>query len=210
VAIRPPKHHSQGYTLLEMLAVVGMASVIMAFAVPSLLALNKPLRDGTLQFKSHLSLVRSKAISSNQAYRIKPRYPTSAQYILNNSIPNSFIVEYAANCQTAPANWRVASQLDLDLPASVGISDLNTTFTSPSISVPSSLSWNICFDNRGTVDINSSATKVVLKDFRGDNIAKVSLFDISLVGNADITTHDSNTSSSPNPIPLDSQGNPVF
>jgi prepilin-type N-terminal cleavage/methylation domain-containing protein len=150
VAIRPPKYNSQGYTLLEMLAVILLAGIVMGFAAPSLLSLNKPLRDGTIQFKSHLGLIRSKAISTNQAYRIRPKYPTVAQYTGDRyqQTPHNFIVEYAANCQvstegyglrssTAPVDpdraynatypngipdgWMAASQFDLDLPETIGV-----------------------------------------------------------------------------------------
>jgi prepilin-type N-terminal cleavage/methylation domain-containing protein len=145
VAIRPPKYNSQGYTLLEMLAVISIVGIVMGFAAPSLLALNKPLRDGTSQFKSTLGLIRSKAISSNQAYRIRPKFPTKAQYIGEKypQNPHNFIVEYAANCQVntygpglpvgstgfangTPDGWQIASQFDLDLPEAVGISDTAT------------------------------------------------------------------------------------
>jgi prepilin-type N-terminal cleavage/methylation domain-containing protein len=104
VTIRSPKYNSEGYTLVEMLVVISIVGIILGLSVPSLLALNKPLRDGTLQFRSHLSLIRSKAISSNQAYRIRPKYPTAAQYrgeraTTYQNTPHNFIVEHAANCQ---------------------------------------------------------------------------------------------------------------
>ncbi len=150
MAIRPPKYNSQGYTLIEMLAVVSMAGIIMGFAVPSLLSLNKPLRDGSLQFKSHLSLIRSKAISSSKAYRIRPKFPTTAEYTGQKfqNTPHNFVVEYAANCQVntygyglskngaaadanrpynptfpdgKPDGWMIASQFDLDLPEAIGV-----------------------------------------------------------------------------------------
>ncbi|WP_396135658.1 Tfp pilus assembly protein FimT/FimU, partial [Chamaesiphon sp. OTE_20_metabat_361] len=48
MVIRPPKYNSQGFTLAEMLITLVVAGIIAGFAVPSLLSLNKPLRDGTL------------------------------------------------------------------------------------------------------------------------------------------------------------------
>jgi prepilin-type N-terminal cleavage/methylation domain-containing protein len=214
VAIRPPKYNSQGYTLLEMLAVLSMVGIIMGFALPSLLSLNKPLRDGSLQFKSHLSLIRSKAISSNQAYRLRPKFPNRTDY--PDGIPRNFIVEYAANCRVitmgaANNGWEMASQFDLDLPANIGITDITST-TLPVIgAVSNDLNWNsgagICFDNRGIVD---TSTRVIVKDFRGDNIAKIALLDVNKIGNVDLTTYGDNTPSSPDLIPADTQGNPVF
>jgi prepilin-type N-terminal cleavage/methylation domain-containing protein len=152
VAIQPPKYNSQGFTLIEMMVTLMVAGTIAAFAVPSFLSWNKPLRDGSLQFRSQLSLIRSKAISSGQAYRLRPKYPTTAEYKGQNysQTPHNFIVEYAANCQVntygtglaktalsatpdrpynatypegKPDGWMVASQFDLDLPEQVGVAD---------------------------------------------------------------------------------------
>ncbi|WP_310425986.1 prepilin-type N-terminal cleavage/methylation domain-containing protein [Chamaesiphon sp. VAR_48_metabat_135_sub] len=219
MAIRPPKYNSQGYTLLEMLAVVMMAGIVMGFAVPSLLSLNKPLRDGSLQFKSHLSLIRSKAISSNQAYRISPKYTTRAGYV--GSIPNQFIVEYAANCKVtalgaANNGWETASQFDLDLPLRVGITEVgSTTVTVPgtgAVPIDNLLNWNICFDNRGIVDTTKN---IILKDFQsgnagsntGNNTAKIAAVLVGKVGIVEIFTYGSNTTvdlndgqSTPQPI----------
>jgi prepilin-type N-terminal cleavage/methylation domain-containing protein len=152
VAIRPPKSNSQGFTLIEMIVTVMVAGILMGLAAPSFLSLNKPLRDGSLQFKSHLGLVRSKAISSNKAYRIRPKYPQKADYKGQNyqETPHNFVVEYATNCQVntygyglasssasatterpynatypsgSPDGWMAASQLDLDLPEQIGVVD---------------------------------------------------------------------------------------
>lgn len=209
MAMQPPKYNCQGFTLVEMLVTLAVAGIVAGFAVPSLLSLNKPLRDGSLQFKSHLSLVRSKAISSNQSYRIKPKFSTTAEYA--DGIARNFIVEYANNC-TAPENtstvlsWQAASQLDLDLPANIGIIDVAST-TIPVIgAVTNDLNWNsgkgICFDNRGIVATN---TKFILKDFRGDNRAKIAVFEVGKVGNVDLTTYDSSLTEVPK-----NQGNPAF
>jgi prepilin-type N-terminal cleavage/methylation domain-containing protein len=150
VAIRPPKYNSQGFTLIELLVTMMVAGIIIGFSVPSLLSLNKPLRGGALQFKSHLNLIRSKAISSNKAYRLRAKYPTAEEYTgqTYQKTPHNFIVEFASNCRVntygpglakdatsatterpynpiypdgVPDGWMRASQLDLDLPDAVGI-----------------------------------------------------------------------------------------
>jgi prepilin-type N-terminal cleavage/methylation domain-containing protein len=139
VAIRPPKYNSQGFTLIEMIVTVSLAGIIMAFALPSLMTLDKPLRSGTFQFKNQLSLIRSKAISGSRAYRIRPKYPTSAQYRGEKyqGTAYQFVVEYAANCQVntfgpglpasglnpngTPNGWQAVSSLDLNLPESIGV-----------------------------------------------------------------------------------------
>jgi prepilin-type N-terminal cleavage/methylation domain-containing protein len=216
VAIRPPKYNSQGYTLVEMLVVLIIVGIVMGFALPSLLSLSKPLRDGSLQFKSHLSLIRSKAISSNQAYRLRPRFPNRTGYV--GSIPNQFIVEYAANCKvttmgTVNNGWEAASQFDLDLPLRVGITEANsTTVTIPGIgAVPinNNLTWDICFDNRGIVD---TPRYVVLKDFQsgdagtntGNNKAQIAAVSIGKVGIVEIFTYGTNFTADLN----DGQSNP--
>ncbi len=231
MAMRPPKYNSQGFTLIEMLAVITLAGIIMGFALPSFLSLNKPLRDGSLAFKSQLSLIRSKAIASSQAYRIRPKYLTVAEVTAarpNRTYPqaaNNFIVEYAANCQVTkygagtPNGWMAASQLDLDLPEAIGVvsAQVGGTATaagtwsyplanggataSPPVDAP--LNWSICFDNRGIV---SNPVSVTFQDFQGNNRATSASIDVIGVGSVDITTKDRNNTT----IPLGSGDNPVY
>ncbi|WP_310489193.1 prepilin-type N-terminal cleavage/methylation domain-containing protein, partial [Chamaesiphon sp. VAR_69_metabat_338] len=235
MAIRPPKYNSQGFTLIELLVSVLVIGIIAGMASPSLLSLNKPLRDGSLQFQAHLSLIRSKAISTNRAYRLRPKYLTTAEYRGQNyqQTPHNFIVEYARNCQEsrygyglsnvnpstdskrpynstypdgAPDGWQVASELDLDLPETIGVSatpapkingvdipSTSTLFTirpanrSASISLTAEpyLNWSICYDNRG---VASQAVSLTLKDSQGNNKAKFALIDVTGVGSVDIRT----------------------
>jgi prepilin-type N-terminal cleavage/methylation domain-containing protein len=222
VAIVPPKYNSQGFTLVEMLASLIVIGFIMSMAAPSLLSLNKPLRDGSLQFQAHLNLIRSKAISSNRAYRLRPKFPTKAEYRGQNyqQTPHNFIVESARNCQvtksgTNPTDttgrsdgWQAASQLDLDLPEAIGVTDtpvpkvngidvISTSFTitpangsTPTIvAAESHLNWEICYDNRG---VAAKAVSVTLKDFQANNKATSSFVDITGVGSVEIRTKDKN------------------
>jgi prepilin-type N-terminal cleavage/methylation domain-containing protein len=231
VAFQPPKSNSQGYTLLEMLAVVGMAGIIMGFAVPSFLSLNKPLRSGTLQFKSHLSLIRSKAISSNQAYRIRPKFPVTAQYIGQkyNQTPHNFIVEYAANCAVntygskgatgTQDGWQIASQLDLDLQEEVGVAalplpkvsnaevaDNSRTFTPADGTVANVVTYDLHLNWEICYDNRGLAYKPVeltLQDFQGNNNAQTVLITVGRVGDIDIVGKDRAN----NTLTADSQGN---
>jgi ribosomal protein S13 len=156
-------------------------------ASPSLLSLNKPLRDGSLQFQSHLNLVRSKAISSNRAYRLKPKYPTAAQYRGENyqETPHNFIVESARNCEVSTA-WQPAPQLDLDLPETIGVSD-SPYFPRVNGTSVTRLDWSICYDNRG---VAFQPVAVTLEDVQGNNKAKYALVDITGVGSVEIRTRD--------------------
>jgi prepilin-type N-terminal cleavage/methylation domain-containing protein len=212
VTIRLPKHNDRGYTLLEILVVVAIVGVVMGIATPSLLSLNKPLRDGTVQFKNQLNLIRSRAIASSQAYRIRPKYPTKAQF--TGQIPNSFIVEYAANCRieaygpTAsailPDGWARASQLDFDLPSAVGIDGTATVAIQDIPQTPTpdpNLNWSICYDNRG---ITRQPVTFTLKDFQGNNRAKTATISVQQIGLATITTKDSagTTTSTPSGEPI--------
>jgi prepilin-type N-terminal cleavage/methylation domain-containing protein len=248
VAIRPPKYNSQGFTLVEMLASLIVIGFIMGMAAPSLLSLNKPLRDGSLQFQAHLNLIRSKAISSNRAYRLRPKYPTAALVRSAHLDPatsqpsrpypqsaNNFIVESARNCQvttygsnrlTDPTGrsdgWEVASQLDLDLPTSIGVSTTpvptiggatviatSFTMTPANGSTPTTvtadpyLNWSICYDNRG---VAYQPVSVTLQDFQGNNRATSTFVDVVGVGSIDLTTKDKNNYSLSN----SSYGNLAF
>ncbi len=221
MAIRLSKYNSQGFTLIEMIVTVMVAGILMAIATPSLLSLNKPLRDGSLQFKSQLSLIRSKAISSSKAYRIRPKFTTTAELNANSDgKARNFVVEYADNCQMLENNattpvvvrWQMASQFDLDLPPNIGIPTAATTL--PTIgavttsATSSELDWTggkvVCFDNRGI--LADTTTKIALRDFQGFNKAKLSAFELTKVGGADIYTYtDALTTIAPS-----SQGNPEF
>jgi prepilin-type N-terminal cleavage/methylation domain-containing protein len=212
VAIRPPKYSSQGFTLIEMLVVLAIVGMVMGFAGPSLLSLNKPLRDGSLLFKNQLSLIRSKAISSNQAYRIIPKSQTLADY--PDGIARNFVVEYAANCKKdeTAGNWQRASQFDIDLPPNIGIPKTATTLPITG-AVTNSLDWitsgkSICFDNRGILE--DTTTKIVIKDFQGLNKAKLAEIELTKVGGIDVKTYAESTPATFTTINLSSQDNPEF
>jgi type II secretory pathway pseudopilin PulG len=194
VAIRSPKHNSEGFTLIEMVAILIIIGVISGFALPSLLVLNKPLRDGVSQFKSQLNLIRAQAIASNKAYRIKPLYSTRAEYYNAatnpDSIPRNFTAEYAANCSASI--WTPASQFNLDLPKDVGIAATEDITgiptTTPLMTVSNNLTnLSICFDNRGLV---SRSMNFALKDFQSNHRAKITVFQILPVGGSITSNHD--------------------
>ena len=187
-----------------------VAGILMAIATPSFLSLNKPLRDGSLQFKSQLSLIRSKAISSGKSYRIRPKFTALTDY--PDGVARNFVVEYAENCKKSEnlteVNWQAASQLDLDLPPNIGIPSTATTF--PTIgAVTNSLDWKangsrICFDSRGILEDTDKI--IALRDFQGFNKAKFVTFELTRVGSADVTTYTQTLTK----IDPSSEGNPQF
>jgi prepilin-type N-terminal cleavage/methylation domain-containing protein len=225
VAIRPPKYNSQGFTLIEMIVTVMVAGILMALATPSLLSLNKPLRDGSLQFKSQLSLIRSKAISSGKAYRIRPKFETLASY--PDEVARNFVVEYAGNCKVTAIGgtdgWQMASQFDLDLPPNIGIIKDDTTLPVPTGTVTNSLDWTtdakrVCFDSRGLLD-GIARKVIVLRDFQAFNKARLAEIEITVVGGVDIKTYDDSGVEIPRismdidsvtSSPIPGTGNPAF
>lgn len=210
MTIRSTDSNSQGFTLAEMLIVIAIVGILIGLAAPSLLTLYKPLREGTSQFKSQLNLIRAKAIASNQAYRIRPKYPTKAEY--QRGIPRSFIVEYAANCSVTtigagPANvnngWLRASQLDLDLSEEIGIDGTTTVSgaatgagsdnytlansgSSYTITSEANLNWKVCYDNRG---IANSSVILTFRDFQANNRSKSAKVNVLPIGAAQIDTY---------------------
>lgn len=197
MAIKSPTDRDSGFTLLEMLAVVLVAGILMTVAAPSFLSLNKPLRDAVNQFTSHLNLIRSKAMASSQAYRIKPRYTNISQYPNPKNYPtpigNQFIVQYASNCQVADGSgWNIASQFDLNLPDDAGITnDSSVTLLNPSQTIANAndLTWSICFDSRGIIYQTRS---LILRDFQKNNRARLAKIELNKVGINNINTYDIN------------------
>ena len=206
MTIRSQKHQNQGFTLVEMIVVILIIGIMAGVAAPSLLSADKPLRNSVSLFKAQLSLIRSKAIASNQSYRIRPKYPTKAQYTGDKykQIPHNFIVEYAANCQVSkygygigatgttdtnrppnatypngrPDGWMQASQFALDLPESVGID--GTAYVNTTATTGGSESFPLANESgTGSVTYEANLRWTICYDNRGlaDKPVKLTLKD---------------------------------
>jgi prepilin-type N-terminal cleavage/methylation domain-containing protein len=169
------KSTTEGFTLIEILVTIAIAGILLSLGSVSLISMRKPLKLAVKAFESQVRLVRTQALSSGRAYRIRPRYLTTAEY--SAGFANRFIVEHASNCSST--SWAVASQLDLDL-EDVGVVDSSTILLAGStIPNTNAIDWNLCFDNRGFV---SNPVKIYLKDYRANNQARHSVFSFSKVG----------------------------
>jgi prepilin-type N-terminal cleavage/methylation domain-containing protein len=87
--------HQAGFTLVEVMAAIGVIAVLVAIAVPNLFSVLRGLRlsDGARQLASELQLARMKAISQHTKYRVSfGSYPTTT-YSLEKHDGVTFAVE---------------------------------------------------------------------------------------------------------------------
>lgn len=116
-----------GYSLLEVLAVLGIVAILSGIAVASLKELYDPLEAGTAEAAHFLRQVRSRSIATTSAYEVR----RVAQDQLTSG--------YAATC--GAASFVPEPQLSLVLPAGVNISNS---------------SWRACFTSRGLAESNAT------------------------------------------------------
>jgi prepilin-type N-terminal cleavage/methylation domain-containing protein len=123
---RSPHNRSSdaGFTALELLAGLVIIGIISAIAIPNIASMYKPLSTAVSSTTSQLTLIRSKAMASSRAYRIRPKSSdkdrTSGPYrYAPVGKPNELIVEYneeGGTCnQNDPSKWGAASQFDFKL-----------------------------------------------------------------------------------------------
>lgn len=110
----------RGFTLIEMMATLGIVAIVLGIAVSSMGALDNPLNDTVQQVSAALNQSRLKAMANTDAYRVMP------------SSTMQLDVAYANNC--AATTWT-------DVPAFAR--------TLPDGIVFKSTAWSVCFDSRG-------------------------------------------------------------
>ena len=109
----------RGYTLIELMVTMVIATVIMGTAAFNFKELGSPVNDGAIQLAGLLRKARAKALASTLAYTISARSSTEV------------MAEFSTNCAAARTE-DVA--LALALPSGASLSDT---------------SWSICFSSRG-------------------------------------------------------------
>lgn len=119
------RKYQLGFTLLETMIVLGLASIIAGIAVSNLRQLNSDSINASAYLVSFVKQVRARAIASTLAYKIRP---TSSGTIIS---------ETSTTC--AGTTWTADSRNRLSLPAGTTLLDT---------------SWDICFNSRGFPDGN--------------------------------------------------------
>ena len=114
-----------GFTVIELIVAMGIASIMMGIAVANLREFNDPLLDASQQLMGFVKQVRARAISSTQAYTIVPESSTSLK------------TYYGVNCESVDTTYD--DSLVVELPAGATLYD--TT-------------WSLCFNSRGLPDGN--------------------------------------------------------
>lgn len=131
--VRAPTPSSRGFTLLEMLAVIGIVLVLLAIAMPTVNSLRSTaLQVGARQVSSGMQLARQYAINYRVPVRFVIAVTNSSGAIRNDLVCRAYTV-LAANLDPEtgqPVSWGALEDWTL-LPQGVVFSDLNTTYYDP-------------------------------------------------------------------------------
>lgn len=119
-------HSEKGFSLVEMLAVLGVISILGATAILNIKVLYNPIANASFEVNHYLKLVRSKAISQTRIIKISPISFTKLSAQTGDS------------CNTASTT---INNLSLELPN-------NTSFQN--------ISWSLCFNQRGLSQSNTT------------------------------------------------------
>lgn len=111
--------------MFELVAVVGVMTLLLLIAVSNLKELNRPLLNGTAHVTSYLKQVRAKALTATSAYEIYPLSPTELR------------ARFANSCN-----------------ATEFTDDPLLTLTMPDGAVIVESEWTVCFNSRGLASDN--------------------------------------------------------
>ncbi len=119
---------SGGFTLLEMLVTISIASTLIALTPFNYRALEDPVKNGSQALMGFMKKTRAKALASTRAYTIKA---VSSRRV---------ITTYGSTCS---ATQYTDSTLTLDLPSSAYMTDST---------------WSICYGTRGLSNSSNDIT----------------------------------------------------
>ena len=118
-----------GVTLIEMMAVLALAAILLGIGAVYLTPMAAPLKTGTEIVEAAFRQARGRAIATTTAYRVRP---TSATEIVG---------EFAPSC--GAGTWTDEPKIYRELPE-------KATFTSQV--------WSVCFSPRGVASSNVVVT----------------------------------------------------
>jgi len=122
---RAKRSFERGFTLLETMVVITIASILMGTAIASLREFNRPALNAADQIRSLFKQVRAKAISQTASYRV------------SGSSSEKITTSYADKCSSS--TFANDQKLFLDMPEGA---ILQTT------------GWTVCINPRGIADTN--------------------------------------------------------
>jgi len=111
--------NNRGFTILELLVVLGLIGILTLVAATNLKPLENPVYSSTHNLAAFFKQARARAVSTTSAYEVRP---TST---------NRIAAFYGQNCSSIE---EIESQMVLDIPSRVSL--LNTD-------------WSVCFTARG-------------------------------------------------------------
>ena len=117
--------HERGYTIFELVTVVGLIAVIMGIVAFKLRDLDNPLENGANQMRGFFKQVRAEAIASTSAYIVRPASSTEIETLRGTSCSDASPV--------------VDSRVALELPSGASLTATD---------------WSFCYNSRGFPDSN--------------------------------------------------------
>ena len=132
----------RGYSLIEMLTAIALASILAAIAVPRFSTLGSPwvLRQTAQQIGAEFNKVRMRAIARNASYRFTYN-PTNRTYTVQRQNGVSWVTEYSNQLPSGVVVGTIATTPEFD---SRGMLNADTSIV---VSVPG-------YDTTRTVNIN--------------------------------------------------------
>lgn len=132
---------SQGFSLLELLVVLTLASVLMAMATLNMRRLVDPAITASAELTGHFKKIRAKALTTTRAYTI---------VALNN---RKVIARYSDSCSTPTASQVEENSLAYTLPTGASLGNTN---------------WTVCYTSRGLSNLSAN---IVVNDDTGHGSA---------------------------------------